>query len=299
MELRLLQTFLQVAATQNFTRAARALGYSQSNVSAQIAALEQKVGAPLFDRIGRRVFLTSYGERLLPHAQDAVSAALRAENLLKPEGELSGTLRAGMVDSLYELIFEQAVTAFHRRFPRVRVELTVDGSSALKEQLAQGLIDLACLIDDPLPPGAWRLWQRRETKIAVAAAPSHPLVQRKRLELADLKDEEFILMEDTASYSAHFLSAASRTFAPRAFLKLQSAAMALRLTQKSSCLTVLPRYALSADVRAGRVAALNVTDLDITQEAQLVLHPGKAVTPQIEGFLTELGKSLDAVLEEE
>ena len=75
--------------------------------------------------------------------------------------------------------------------------------------------------------------------------------------------------------------------------------MALRLTQKSSCLTVLPRYALSADVRAGRVTALNVTDLDITQEAQLVLHPGKAVTPQIEGFLTELGKSLDALLEEE
>ena len=71
MELRLLETFLQVAATRNFTRAARALGYSQSNVSAQIARLEQEVGAPLFDRIGRGVFLTSYGERLLPRAQDA------------------------------------------------------------------------------------------------------------------------------------------------------------------------------------------------------------------------------------
>ena len=174
MELRLLETFLQVAATRNFTRAARAMGYSQSNVSAQIARLEQEVGAPLFDRIGRGVFLTSYGERLLPRAQDAVSAALRVKNLLRPDEELTGTLRAGMVDSLFELIFEPALAAFHRRFPRVDVELSVDGTASLKERLAQGLIDFACVVGDRLPPGEWRLWHSAETKIAVAASSSHP-----------------------------------------------------------------------------------------------------------------------------
>jgi len=57
MEIRLLQTFLQVASLQNFTRAAKALGYSQSNVSAQIQQLEQDVGVPLFNRIAKTVSL--------------------------------------------------------------------------------------------------------------------------------------------------------------------------------------------------------------------------------------------------
>lgn len=296
MELRLLETFLQVAATRNFTRAARALGYSQSNVSAQIARLEQEVGAPLFDRIGRGVFLTSYGERLLPRAQDAVSAALRVKNLLRPDDELTGTLRAGMVDSLFELIFEPALAAFHRRFPRVDVELSVDGTASLKERLAQGLIDFACVVGDRLPPGEWRLWHSTETKIAVAASSSHPLARRRALCLNDLRSEEFVLMEDTASYTAQFMQAASRLFTPRVFLRLQSPAMALRLTRGGNCLTVLPRYALSAPLRGGSIKALNVTDLDIAQEVQIILHPGKALTPQIEGFLTELKIALDAAL---
>ena len=66
MEIRNLYTFLQVASTQNFTQASRILGYSQSNVSTQIQQLEEDVGAKLFDRIGRGVVLTQYGQQLVP-----------------------------------------------------------------------------------------------------------------------------------------------------------------------------------------------------------------------------------------
>ncbi len=76
MELRNLNTFLKVASLQNFTQASRELGYSQSNVSAQIKQLEQEMGAPLFDRIGRNVYLTSYGEALVPYARQIVTTAL-------------------------------------------------------------------------------------------------------------------------------------------------------------------------------------------------------------------------------
>ena len=68
MELRNLKTFLRVAALKNFTAAGVELGYSQANISAQIKQLEREVGAPLFDRIGRTVSLTQYGEALLPYA---------------------------------------------------------------------------------------------------------------------------------------------------------------------------------------------------------------------------------------
>lgn len=76
MEIRNLNTFLKVAALRNFTQASRELGYSQSNVSTQIQQLEREVGVPLFNRIGRSVSLTQYGEELLPYAQQIVSTSV-------------------------------------------------------------------------------------------------------------------------------------------------------------------------------------------------------------------------------
>ena len=84
MEIRNLKTFLRVAALRNFTAAAKELGYSQANVSAQIKQLEEEVGAPLFDRIGRGVAPTQYAEALLPHARAIINSAAQMENLFKP-----------------------------------------------------------------------------------------------------------------------------------------------------------------------------------------------------------------------
>ena len=133
MEIRNLTTFLQVVSIKNFTQAARTLGYSQSNVSAQIQQLEREVGAPLFNRIGRQVTLTQYGEELIPYAQKIVSTAFLMENFLKSEKALGGTVRVGMVESLYEILFESTLLRYHQRFPHVKVELVVDDTATLKE----------------------------------------------------------------------------------------------------------------------------------------------------------------------
>lgn len=148
MELRNLNTFLRVAALQNFTRASQELGYSQSNVSAQIKQPEQELSHPLFDRIGRNVFLTSYGEGLLPYARQAVSTILQMENFMKSEAAPVGTLRIGITDSLSELQLNDALLRFHRRFPMMKpecnrsqyVQLVLHRSKAVTPQI-QGFLE--------------------------------------------------------------------------------------------------------------------------------------------------------------
>lgn len=68
MEIRQLNTFLAVASTLSFTRAAETLNYAQSSVTAQIQGLEEELGVPLFERLGRRVALSPAGLRLQPYA---------------------------------------------------------------------------------------------------------------------------------------------------------------------------------------------------------------------------------------
>ena len=295
MEIRNLNTFLQVVSLKNFTQAARVLGYSQSNVSAQIQQLEREVGAPLFNRIGRQVTLTQHGEELIPYAQKIVSTALLMENFLKSNESLGGTIRVGMVESLYEILFESSLLHYHRQFPNVKVELIVDDTATLKNGMQTGLLDFACLIAEPLPKTQWRTWYSRKEDIVVIAHPENPLCKRRVVSLEDLKDEEFILMELTAPYIVNFQSAiTARNITLHPFLTLQSADTATRLVSKGNFVSVLPRYTVVHAVKKGDVAILPVKNFHDPFYVQMVLHVNKVMTPQVEGFLQEIRTVIEA-----
>lgn len=299
MDIRNLNTFLLVASLQNFTKASQELGYSQSNVSAQIKQLEQEVGAPLFDRIGKRVVLTSYGEQLIPYARQVVSTALKIETFLKSEDSMRGTVRAGMVESLFAILLEDAFLRYHSRFPGVNMELTVDAASALKDRLRHGQLDFACLIDDPLPSTEWYVWDWVDVPVVVVSNPEHPLAKQREISPEDLVAHEWILMEESASYSIHFQRfLADEGLEIRPILKLQSAQAACRLVEQGEFLSVLPLYAVQSAAAEGRVAILPVPQWNQIQRVQLALHRSKILTPQMEGFLEELLVILQDMLKE-
>ncbi|MBQ1391921.1 MAG: LysR family transcriptional regulator [Firmicutes bacterium] len=297
MEIRNLTTFLKVAVLGSFTQAARDLGYSQANVSAQIKQLEEEVGAPLFNRIGRSITLTQYAEELLPYARSIVATASQVENLLRPEEELGGTLRVGMIESLFDLLAEEVLPAYHRRFPRVLLEVTVDSTEALKDALAHGRIDIACLIDDPLPKNEWQVLFAAESEIAAYAAPSHPLAGKKHVTAAMLAAHETILMERSAPYNSglrSFLAKSEIELVP--FLTLQRSDMARKLTEHGPYITVLPRYSVAEALAAGRLVKLDTEGLQIHETVQVVLQRDRVIVPQIKGFAELASARIQAVL---
>ena len=198
MEISNLNTFLHAASLQNITRAAAELGYSQSAVSVQIRQLEQELGMPLFDRIGKNVYLTDFGRSLVPYARSAVAAVAAVENFGKSDAVLGGAIRVGITDSLFELLMKPLLPAYHARFPKVRVELLVDTTVNLTQLLQQGSIDAMCVIDDLLPPAQWHIRQQTEVPIVLAASPSHPLARRSEVPLRELSGSELIMMEQNA-----------------------------------------------------------------------------------------------------
>ena len=297
MEIRNLKTFLKVAALCNFTKAAKELGYSQSNVSAQIQQLEQEIGVPLFDRIGRTTRLTQFGETLLPYARRLCSAASEMENLLKSEELLGGTVRFGITDSLAELPMEEAILAYHQRFPLVQSEITIDTTANLLEQLRKGLLDAACVVGDPLLSNEWTIYAQHSTPVVVAANPALPIAQKQSVTLSDLAQEKMVLMERDAPYSLRFEQAlAQQNLDCTPTIRLQSARAALRLIERGALITVLPLYAVRESAANGCVRILNVPDWEHDQSVQLAAHNNKTLTPQMEGFLEELNALLSQAI---
>ena len=293
MEINQLQIFITVASMQNFTQAGRILGYSQSNISAQIQKLEQEIGAPLFNRIGRSISLTPHGEQLLPYAQQIVSTSKCIENLLKNDGEITGTLHIGMTESLFDLLFEHTVNEYHKRFPLINIDITVDSTENLKRQLQRGLLDFACIIDQQLPQAEWNCYHTTPASIVIVSGKANPLFNAEKLRLADLVNEEFILMEEDAPYIVSFMNeAAAKSVKLNTFLYLQSSSMARKLVEKVSFLSVLPQYSVESAVEKGKVKILPVEDFCETQYIQLALHPNKILTPHVSSFLDLLVEKL-------
>lgn len=294
MEIRNLYTFLQVASIQNFTQAAHILGYSQSNVSAQIRQLEADIGVPLFDRIGRNVVLTQYGQQLIPYAQQVVGLTTQISNMLWSEETLRGILHIGMVESLFDVCFEQIVLRFTERFPKVKVDLTIEATPKLLEMLKKGQLDLACLIGDPLSAADWNCPYVKQVGMVVIAGPKNHLTQKDQIRIEDLNNEKFILMEDIAPYTINFYQAlAEHHVNIQLFLSLQSARIARHLVQDSAYLSFLPLYTVDSAIRRKQIIALNIQNYVQMQYVQLVLLKERAITPQIRGFLDEAEHALE------
>ncbi len=139
----LLQTFLVVVQTRNFTQAAERLGLRQSTVSQQIRKLEEEAGRRLLVRDTHSVATTPDGEAMIELARGILSAHDRAERYFAGS-QLRGRLRFGTSEDFVTSRLPDVLRDFVRTHPLVEFELTVGRSAELNERLARGELDLIC-----------------------------------------------------------------------------------------------------------------------------------------------------------
>ena len=187
MEISELRTFTAVAEAASFSLAAERLYLTQPAVSKRVAALEAKLGARLFDRIGHRIQLTEAGRQLLPRAQSLlleVADIRRSINRLG--GEIGGTLSMGTSHHIGLRRLPPVLKEYSRRHPAVTLDIRFMDSESACGAVEQGQLELAIVT---LPPGPseklvlQEIWQDR---LCFVVASDHPLARRPRVTLSDL-----------------------------------------------------------------------------------------------------------------
>ena len=195
MELRHIRYFLAVAEERHFTRAAAKVGIGQPPLSQQIKDLEREVGAALFHRLPHGVELTEAGKAFLAgvkemplFAQRATMAARRAAR-----GEL-GSLRLGFTSTAtFNVVVPSAIRNFRRAYPEIYLTLEEANTTRLVIGLQEGTLDAVFL--RPGAPGIEGLQLRRlpDEPMVVALPKRHPAAALKKIDLALLKDDPFLL----------------------------------------------------------------------------------------------------------
>lgn len=211
MELRHLKAFVVAADLQHFSRAAEQLGIAQSALSQLMRTLEVELGVALFRREGRGVALTAAGEAFLPHAQQsiaasglAVAAARRARR-----GEV-GEINIGYHSALFEANLPQLLRHYFSTFPEVKVSLVDAGIRTQFDMLLDHTLDLAFarVFKDHLPERL-RTHHFSESKLVLLLPDNHELVDSFNGDLATLRHEKFVLLQDSAGIglTSHTLQA--------------------------------------------------------------------------------------------
>ncbi|AMO95142.1 HTH-type transcriptional activator CmpR [Collimonas fungivorans] len=192
--LRQLKTFETVARHLSYSRAAEELHLTQPAVSLQVKQLEEHAGLPLFEQLGKKIYLTAAGMEMLRHGRMIIQQFREAEDAMAQLKGVSGGRLNVAVISAGDYFFPRLLAEFQRRHENVSLKLTVHNREELLRNLQENQTDLAIMVRPPEDPGMVRRAFAPHPYVIVAS-PQHPLAGKKRIPMARLMREPFIVRE--------------------------------------------------------------------------------------------------------
>lgn len=289
MDLKNIESFMQVAELGSFTKAAEALGYSQSTVSFQIKQLEESLGVQLFERINNTVRLTHKGSEILALSHKLIDIKNDIENAAGGEPSLSGHVRIAMADSLCHRLFWDNFESFHRQFPDISLKITTAVTEEMFRMLKQNEADLVYTLDKHIYDPRYIIASEKQIDAHFIAAADHPLCKRRSLAVSDILDQPFILTEHGISYRKLLEeNLAARSLSVTPFLEIGDAVLICRLVGQNMGLSFLPDYATERAVKNGEIKRLSVSDFSVDIWIQLLYHHDKRCTPEMQRVIEYL-----------
>lgn len=284
LTLRQFRVFEAVARNLSFSRAAEELHLSQPAVSMQVRGIEVILGLPLTEQLGKKIYLTEAGREVL-HASRAITARLDdlQTNLEQLRGVDRGRLRLA-VTSTVNAVATDILVRFRGRHPGVSIHLDVSNRESVLEQLAANRIDLAIMgqVPDGLGLEAIRFM---DNPLVVIAPPDHPFVRKKKVPLADLASEPFLVREagsGTRGAMTRFFD--GRGLALHTSMELSSNEAIKQAAQAGLGLGILSLQTLEMELALKRLAVLDVEAFPIMRHWYVVHRAEKRLSPAAQAF---------------
>jgi DNA-binding transcriptional LysR family regulator len=280
-----MRSFVTVANRLSFTLAAEDLHLTQPAVSLQIKALERSVRVRLFDRRGNVLALTEAGRALYDSASAMLHAEEQANRVL---AELSGarrgrlTVGANTTGGMY--VMPEVLAAFREEWPEVEVELHVEPAVRIFERIHQNIIDVG-FVGGPVYDERFSVEHVAPDPLVLIFSPRHPFAARKRVTLADLAEQPFIVPEPTSIMRVQFERALREAgVAIKIGLQLHEAEPVKKAVEANLGVGIVPAFAVVREIAAGHLLTAKIEGLAIERHLEMVSRRDKYFTPLTQRF---------------
>jgi len=285
---RQLEVFEAIARLGSFTRAAEELFLTQPTISMQAKKLAETVGLPLFEQIGKKVFLTDAGRELHTTCREIFKHLSHFEMTAADlKGLKQGTLRLAVVTTA-KYFAPRLLGPFCQQYPGIQVSLTVPNRERVHERLADNQDDLYILGQPPEELDAVAE-PFLDNPLVVLAPAGHPLAGKKNIPLARLAQEPFLLREPGSGTR----KALERLFADNELIIKMRMELGSNEAIKQAIVgglgvSVLSRHTLALDAPMGQLAILDVAGFPIERQWYVVYPAGKQLSIVARTFLDYL-----------
>jgi DNA-binding transcriptional LysR family regulator len=286
--LRQLEVFLAVASQESVSRAAEGLAMSQSAVSGALADLERQFDIQLFERLGKRLQLSSLGRSLRAQAEALHQQAQEFESQLANHDAV-GRLRVGATLSIGNHLLVPEIARFMREHPSARVTLEVANTAEIARRVLNFEIDIG-LVEGELQEAELDVSRWRPDELVVFCAPSHALAQRSVLTDQELIQTPWIVREQGSGTRQAFERAMHGILSDlKIVLELQHTEAIKGAVQAGLGLGCISRVALEDEFRYGTLVPCQVPQRDFHRWFYAVMHQRKYQGAGVLGFLRQIG----------
>ncbi|MBL8375200.1 LysR substrate-binding domain-containing protein [Accumulibacter sp.] len=282
--IRQLQIFSVAAGHLSFARAAENLHLTHAAISLQIKQLEEVSGTLLFERIGKRVFLTEGGEILLNHTRQILQSLREADEALLALKGLKGGRVAVAVASTAEYFAPGLLAEFCKTHPDVRIRLLIDNRDTVSRLLAGNEVDLAIMGRPPAELDAVAVAFAPHPLVIVASV-AHPLAKLSGVAVEDLANETLIVRESgsgTRSAMEEFFR--ERSIKPQVGMEMGSNEAIKQAVVAGLGISFISQHTLGLELSAGRLSILRVEGTPVMRRWHIVRHRSKYLTPALAAF---------------
>lgn len=283
MDLKNLKTFLVLCEIQNFTKTAKYLHYAQSNVTAQIKQLEKELNVQLFERLGKKVTLTSSGKELIPLAKKMLQ--LSEEIQIKFSNEKCKHITIGASESMCIYKLPAIIKAFQIEHPSVELYLQVLDTPDFIPLLIDNTIDIAITLDTPINNSNIKVVSEKDEKIGLFTTPNHILSKKVKVSINDLAKQPLILTGKECCYRKMFekdLAKASLT--PKIALETSSLQIIKQATLSGLGICILPQLAVLKELENKELIKINY-DTNYKIVSQVIYHKDKWLSQNLNDFI--------------
>ena len=291
MELRQLKTFRTVATLLSFHRAADALNYAQSTISAQIKALEEELGVKLFDRLGKRVVLTHAGELLSLYAQKMLDIEAETLSEVKGRAQPQGSLTIRVPQTIGSSYMPRVLGEFRKQFPMVGFDFNTCAFHSLEHELQTGVTDLAFLLAESIQSASLVAEPLRFERILMVCNPDNPLGKQKKVSTKELSDQPIFLAKSDCGYRMVFEQILTReNVEPGALLEFNSLEMLKACLTTSRGVSVIPEITVRTEIARKELSIVQWTENYVETAILMIWHRDKWLAPALKAFMDTVRK---------
>ncbi|RRJ84805.1 LysR family transcriptional regulator [Aestuariirhabdus litorea] len=280
-----LRVFHKVASLMSYTAAGNEMGMTQPAVSIQLKQLEDNIGLPLLDKVGKQVSLTSPGEELYRFCEDLFARFDNIDMTLSAmKGGLEGEFRLAAVTSAMYFT-PHLLGAFHKLYPKVKLRLDVVNREQIIRRIKENRDDMVImgLVPDMIPLNRYPFV---DNPIVFIAHPDHPLAGQQAIPLKTLEEHDVIYREvgsGTRKAVEDFLAEKGVEVQPS--MLLGSSETIKQAVMAELGISAVSRHSVTLELATACLVELDVADFPLYRSWHLVHHQNKQLTPIAQAFI--------------